>query len=520
MTAFNLFRLCTTLLSLLLVDAHRHEKQLVGATVNTTSGLIVGHASHNRSQVSEYLGIPYAQPPLGSLRFAAPKKFKSTQLLNASAFSPDCPANIGPPSTYPGLTTTGRRVYMNFVDQVNNSQSEDCLTLNIWTKASSNSSSKPVLLWIHGGRYTIPGSNSLFYRGEYLANQEDVIIVTINQRVNIFGYPGAPGETQNVGLLDHRMAIEWVRDNIKGFGGDPHRITIFGQSAGGSAVDFYSYAWKKDPIVAGLISQSGTALSLALNTPDMSAKYWYTAASFLGCGSSGDVMSCMRSRNTSEILKAIAKVPYEPTTTLYQPVFHPTVDNKTVFSDYATLSAKGEFANIPYLAGNTDYEAGFYKLAAWATNRTLTSAQWDDFILAGFTCPTGTEFGNRAKHSVPSWRYRYFGDWDNLRLYPDSRAYHGTDITMIFGTAEDVSGVPNSPAENEVSRYMMRAWAAFARDPSQGLSEIGWPEYSPDKPTLARLAYNNQTAPSFVDPSMYDAECFAMNDPSLAKGAF
>ncbi|KEQ80927.1 carboxylesterase [Aureobasidium pullulans EXF-150] len=481
MTAFNLFRLCTTLLSLLLVDAHRHEKQLVGATVNTTSGLIVGHASYNRSQVSEYLGIPYAQPPLGSLRFAAPKKFKSTQLLNASASSPDCPANIGPPSTYPGLTTTGRRVYMNFVDQVNNSQSEDCLTLNIWTKASSNSSSKPVLLWIHGGRYTIPGSNSLFYRGEYLADQEDVIIVTINQRVNIFGYPGAPGETQN-----------WVRDNIKGFGGDPHRITIFGQSAGGSAVDFYSYAWKKDPIVAGLVSQSGTALSFALNTPDMSAKYWYTAASFLGCGSSGDVMS----------------------------FFHPTVDNNTVFPDYASLSAKGEFANIPYLAGNTDYEAGFYKLAAWATNRTLTSAQWVDFILAGFTCPTGTETANRAKYGVPSWRYRNFGEWDNLRLYPDSRAYHGTDITMIFGTAEDVSGVPNSPAENEVSRYMMRAWAAFARDPSQGLSEIGWPEYSSDKPTLARLAYNNQTAPSFVDPSMYDAECLAMNDPSLAKGAF
>ncbi|KAG9959937.1 hypothetical protein KCU61_g6995, partial [Aureobasidium melanogenum] len=96
----------------------------------------------------------------------------------------------------------------------------------------------------------------------------------------------------------------------------------------------------------------------------MSAKYWYTAASYLGCGDSGNVMSCMRSKNFTDILKAAAKVPYEPTTTLYQPVFHPTVDNKTIFSDYASLSANGSFARIPYLAGNVDYEAGFYKLAA------------------------------------------------------------------------------------------------------------------------------------------------------------
>lgn len=136
--------------------------------------------------------------------------------------------------------------------------------------------------------------------------------MTINQRINIFGYPGAPGETQNLGLLDHRMVVEWVRDNIAGFGGDPHRITLFGQSAGGGAIDFYAYAWKKDPIVAGLVSQSGTALSFAISSPNMSAKYWYTAASYLGCGNSGTVMSCMRSKNFTSILKAAAKVPYEP----------------------------------------------------------------------------------------------------------------------------------------------------------------------------------------------------------------
>ncbi|KAG9663134.1 cholinesterase, partial [Aureobasidium melanogenum] len=515
-----LFRLLAALLSLNIVIAVSHNRSIVGSPVNTTSGLIIGHASKNRSKVSEYLGIPYAQPPLGQLRFAAPRNYSSINIFNASSFSPDCPANIAPPSTYPGLTASGRRVYMNFVDQVGNPQSEDCLTLNIWTKATTHERPKAVLLWIHGGRYTIPGTRSLFYQGQYLADQEDVIVVTINQRINIFGYPGAPGETQNLGLLDHRMAVEWVRDNIAGFGGDPHRITLFGQSAGGSAVDFYAYAWKEDPIVAGLVSQSGTALSFNINSPNMSAKYWYTAASYLGCGDSGNVMACMRSKNVTEVLKAAAKVPYEPTTTLYQPVFHPTIDNKTVFTDYGPLAANGSFAKIPYLAGNVDYEAGFYKLAAWATNKTLTPAQWDDFNLAGFTCPTGTELANRAKYNVPTWRYRYFGDWDNLRLYPGSRAYHGTEITMIFGTAEDVSGLPNSAAEDVVSRYMMKAWATFARDPMRGLEEMGWPKYEPGKKTLGRLAYDNMTRPSFVDPAVYDAKCPVVNDPSPAHGAF
>ncbi|KAG9514520.1 cholinesterase, partial [Aureobasidium melanogenum] len=315
----------------------RHNRSILGFLVNTTSGLIIGHVSRNRSQVSEYLGISYAQLPLGQLRFAASRKYSSTNMFSASSFSPNCPANIAAPSTYPGLTASGRRVYVNFVDQVKDPQSEGCLTLNIWTKATTNPKPKAVLLWIHGGRYTIPGTHGLLYHGQYLADQEDVIVVTINQCMNIFGYPGAPGETQNPGLLDHRMAVEWVRDNIAGFGGDPHRITLFGQRAGGGAIDFYAYAWKKDLIVAGLVSQSGTALSFAISSPNMSAKYWYTAASYLGCGDSGT------------------------------------------------------------LAGNVDYEADFYKLAAWATNKTLTPAQWDDFNLAGSACPTGTEAANRAK---------------------------------------------------------------------------------------------------------------------------
>ncbi|TKA80671.1 hypothetical protein B0A49_01620 [Cryomyces minteri] len=500
--------LCGWLLLLPLATAHRRPTN-VGATVNTTSGPVTGHPARNRTQVSEYLGIPYAQPPLGPLRFAAPQKFASAQPFNASVFSP-----------YVRSLPNGKRPTNAFLGQPGNPQSEDCLTLNVWTKATSHQRRKPVLFWIHGGRFSIPGTHNPFYQGQYLADEEDVVVVTINQRVNIFGYSGAPGEPQNVGLLDQRLAVEWVRDNIIGFGGDPKRITIFGQSAGGASVDYYSYAWTKDPIVAGLISHSGTALSFNPNMPNMSATYWYKVSSLLGCGTSGNVLGCMRSKNTTDILHAIALVPPAPSQALSQPVFHPTVDNKTVFGDYAALSSNGSFAKLPYLAGNLDYEAGFYKLSAYAANKTLTPAQWDSFNLAGFTCPTGVEAANRVKYGVPTWRYRYFGDWPNLRLYPGSGAYHGSELEMVFGTAVDVSGAPNTGAENATSRYMMKAWAAFARSPADGLEDFGWPRYDPQSQTLVRLAFNNEISASFVDPIVYDAPCPSVNNPAPAQGAF
>jgi hypothetical protein len=170
-------------------------------------------------------------------------------------------------------------------------------------------------------------------------------------RLGIFGFSGIPGYTQNAGLLDQRLAVEWVHDNIKAFGGDPNRITIFGQSAGGSSVDYYSYAWVQNPIVSGLISHSGDALSFVPNTPEQSAAFFSNVSGSLGCGdaTSGDVnavVSCVRQQTFQTILAAAAKVPPAPSPALPQPVFHPTVDNVTVFSDYAARSAAGNFAKL------------------------------------------------------------------------------------------------------------------------------------------------------------------------------
>ena len=175
-----------------------------------------------------------------------------------------------------------------------------------------------------------------------------MVVVTLNFRINIFGYPGAPGESQNLGLQDQRLAVEWVRDNIANFGGDPKKITIFGQSSGSVAVDYWSYAYQKDPIASGLISQSGNVFSFPINSPELAVKNWYNASALLGCGSKGNVMPCMRSKSFADIKAAAAKVLPPPASSQArsQPAFQPTDDNVTVFADYYERSASGAFAKI------------------------------------------------------------------------------------------------------------------------------------------------------------------------------
>ncbi|CAG8981976.1 hypothetical protein HYALB_00004842 [Hymenoscyphus albidus] len=479
----------------------------VGRPVKTSSGVVIGHVSRNRTQVSEYLGIRYAQAPVASLRFEPPLPYLSRTVFNASNYSVDCPSNPSAPVAYPNKTANFDRVFALFTGGEHKPQGEDCLKLNIWAK-SNDLKLKAVLVWFHGGRFTLGSANSPFFHGQYMADTEDVIVVTINYRINIFEFSGAPGLTQNVGLLDQRLALEWLRDNISGFGGDPTKMTIFGQSAGGVAVDYHSYAWKSDPIVAGLISHSGTAASFEPSTPAIETKHFNAASGLLGCGTGEAAVPCMKAQNITAILAAVAKVPVEATGARPPPPFQPTVDNITVFSisGYEELAKAGEFAKLPYLAGNTNNEPGFYKIGAFAQGSNLTDAQWELFELENFTCATAIETAHRAAFSVPTWRYRYFGDWSNLRLCPGSGAYHGSDIEMVLGTAQDVSLIVNSDIEEITSRYMMRAWAAFAKNPKSGSSDYGWPLYeNSSEETLVRLGYNNETTASFVSPQEYDS---------------
>ncbi|KAL1983798.1 hypothetical protein VTN96DRAFT_9884 [Rasamsonia emersonii] len=419
----------------------------------------------------------------------------------------DCYYTPSPLVAYPGATPQFDSIFEAFAAANNNTQSEDCLTLNIWSKDSSNQS-KPVLVHFYGGRWTSGTTHTPFYYGGYLADAQDIIVVTANYRMNIFGFPGIPGQPPNPGLLDQRMAVEWVRDNIKAFGGDPNRITISGQSCGSASVDYWAYAYQSDPIVAGMISHSGTVFSFPVNTPDEAAQHWYNASELLGCGSSGDVLPCMRQKSAEDIKAAAAQVKVPNTNPARKaPAFQPTIDNVTIFENYTTLSASGQFARVPYLVGNDDNEAGFYKIAAYAQGANLTEAQWQQFNYETFTCPSRQEAINHVNAGVPAWRFRYCADWDNTRLYPTSGAYHGVDMNMIFGASQDVTGLPESQPQLQLQQLMQAAWASFVSDPAQGLTKIGWPVFDPNKNTLIRLGYENQPQAAFVNPQIYDNVC-------------
>ena len=202
---------------------------------------------------------------------------------------------------FPGFTTQALEILSVFTAAAGTLRSEDCLTLNIWSKPTANSlkAEKPVLILFHGGRQSlldctdsIPeltltvgfaggNTNTPFANGQYLAESEDIVVVSVNYRLNVFGFPGAPDTDTNLGLRDQRLAAEWVRDNIAAFGGSPKKIVITGQSSGAAVVDWWSYTYKHDPIIHGLIGTSGNAFSFPMNTAQRQKENLYNLSATL-----------------------------------------------------------------------------------------------------------------------------------------------------------------------------------------------------------------------------------------------
>ncbi|KAI1909220.1 hypothetical protein LOZ65_006565 [Ophidiomyces ophidiicola] len=485
--------------------------------VHTSNGPIFGHPASAAPGVTEFLGIPYAQPPIGQLRFKPPQKLTVRRRYVAANYRKEdgaagvCLDCVFTPSrrvSFPAATPNFPRILSAFTGGLGNAQSEDCLTLNVWTK-STGARKRPVLVFFYGGRFTTGDTNTPFYAGEFFADAEDVVVVTVNYRLSIFGFPGAPGQPQNLGLRDQRFAVEWLRDNVRAFGGDPERITLFGQSSGSLSIDAYAYAYKHDPIVAGLILHSGTIFTFPLNTNQLATRHWYNASTLVGCGSEGDVFNCMMTKTADELKAAAARIPAPPNTSAArsQPVFQPVPDGEVVFNNYDQLSSQGKFARIPIIVGHTDQESAFYNISAWARGTFQTDQQWAEFVTEVFGCTSMKSADYRTRHHIPVWRYRYFGDWDNTRLFPNSRAYHGVDLHMIFGNSEAVSGDPESPEQTKLKRVMQKSWAAFAADPWRGPRDLGWPTYRKNGRTVARFGYANKHRPSFVPPRVYDATC-------------
>lgn len=182
----------------------------IGQAVKTTSGTYQGKAHKINHEVSEYLGIKFGK----ATRFSNPSPFNSSQAYEATKYGDDCPSMLS--ALPPGLGNDMASLFT----PTGNRTSEDCLNLNIWTKPQSGEKAKAVLFWLFGGGFMIGSGSTAIYDGSTLANEEDVIVVTSNYRLSVFGFPGGPGVDQNPGLVDQRLATEWVRDNIAAFGGE------------------------------------------------------------------------------------------------------------------------------------------------------------------------------------------------------------------------------------------------------------------------------------------------------------
>lgn len=319
--------------------------------IPTTSGRVSGKVDPSLPNVHQYLGIPYAVPPLGERRWEAPQLLAQPDSESqATSLPPSCLQYLDTHLPNPlfenvlefnlqGLNTTG-------------AISEDCLTLSVWTPAKTITSSEgmPVLIFIYGGGFGVGGQDVPYQiPAQWVDRAPDHIVVSFNYRLGIFGFPNAGGLLhQNLALLDTRAVVEWCRENIAAFGGDPSRMILWGQSAGSMMADYYGFAYPEDPIVTGLILNSGTAFTPFFTVNDTSRSNYTFVADHVGCAGLADdpdqQLSCMRDVDGDVINNFIAN--YSETDGFPGLAFVPVEDDALIFSNYTQRAVHGMQAKI------------------------------------------------------------------------------------------------------------------------------------------------------------------------------
>ncbi|KAH9826169.1 carboxylesterase [Teratosphaeria destructans] len=332
----------------------------------------------------------------------------------------------------------------------------------------------PVAFFMTGGAFQtggidIPGQ----IPAAWVNRTQEHIVVTINYRVNIFGFPNAAGSSSaNVGILDQRMALEWVAHNIASFGGDPKRILLWGQSAGAQSVDYHNYAFWNDPISHASFSESGTALKSTTSEDHAKTNFTFVAKS-LGCDFASNPqaeMECMQRLPFQLIEDFLGD--YNGTKAL---TFGPVADEVLIFSNYTERATKGYISPSPAIfsdAANNDVA-----LLPWpAKNETAVI----EGTLKDWVCPTAQTSILRQQAGRITYRAQYAGNFSNETPYPYLGAYHCADLMMYFGTyglnaTNATTGVTR--LERETSEAMQDRLLAFAKDPVNGLVRFEWERY-------------------------------------------
>ncbi|MBV9990924.1 MAG: carboxylesterase family protein [Alphaproteobacteria bacterium] len=441
--------------------------------------------------VASFKNIPYAAPPVGALRWRAPQPAPGWEgTRQAVNFGPICPQNRRPSIFMPKLP-----------------QSEDCLTLNVWTPKAEPGAKLPVMVWIYGGGFLEGGAAVPIYDGIDLA-KHGVVVVSLNYRLGLLGFFNHPAlktegrdESGNFGLLDQIAALQWVQQNIAHFGGDPHLVTIFGESAGGVSVNDLVAS----PLARGLflraISESGLGL-LPTQTADEAQKNSVASATKLGvAGADTAALAKLRKLSVAQILKPQGDLSTEGHV-------QPYIDGKVIPEDVSVRFAKGEIAKVDYLAGSNSNEAslapalgldpvqGLSKFgdqlpnvrAIYEANGALSDAEFGRQAFGDSLFTSGAQdfaaFVAKAGGRSHVYHFAYVADTYKGKVLGVS---HGGEIVYVFGLRGlGFLAGRASDKDKQVIALTQDYWTNFAKtgDPN-GAGLPAWPAFTPaDRETL------------------------------------
>ncbi|KAI2616833.1 alpha/beta-hydrolase [Hypoxylon sp. NC1633] len=451
-------------------------------TVETLTGAYAGLQNPDYPGVREFRNIPYAEPPVGKLRWMPPVPLKPSRKFHYSQrFPPSCPQYLTSRLSLWNSNITDFSIstgdQSHFSGEMAQTTAEDCLSLAIWTPINATLGDKlPVGLFLPGGSFRGGGLDTPYHiPAGWVNRSQKHIIVTMNYRVNIFGFPTAEGlESQNLGILDQRMALEWVYSNIEAFGGDRHRITVWGHSAGGVSADALNFAYPDEPLAAGFFLMSGVAMrTFAQGDNALKTNFTYVAKE-LGCDYPDDSaaeLECMQKVPVNLITNFVGHYGDSKKETFL--FFRPTVDNEIIFKNYTERARQGLLSKVPALISDTANEQSSLitypidNLAEGPDQADVDKGTLDDFI-----CPAWNSSNARAVNNLTTYRYLYAGNYSNLTPFSWMGAYHGADLPMIFG-CYNLTG-DATDFQQRVAESMQDYVFAFLADPENGLKNLGW----------------------------------------------
>ncbi|RXH56335.1 carboxylesterase/lipase family protein [Granulicella sibirica] len=458
--------------------------------VKTDKGKVEGSLTKD-GKVRAFRGIPFAAPPIGDLRWREPQPAaKWDGVRSTKAYGAHCVQN-------PVFED------MLFHDP---GPSEDCLTLNVWAPVGAKPGSLPVMVWVYGGGYQGGSTSENRQDGEFLA-RKDVVVVTMNYRMGIFGFfvhPELTAESPhhasgNYGLQDQAAALAWVSKNIEGFGGNPKNVTLFGESAGSFSVSALMASPLSRGLIAKGIGESGGALPGARGGWSTLKEREERDSAFAQAAYGTSKLSELRQMTTEDILRATG-----PKAMPKSPGFSPEVDGYFMPKPVEEIYAAGEQAHVPLLAGWNTNEGGKPKTTAADFREKAKTEFGDDTpkFLEVYKAGTDEEAQDSAIDlaadrfiAFGTWRwieaqvktggspvYRYHFELPNPgdRFHKvESGAFHSDEIEYVFGALDGRPEMKIRPEDRAVSELMSLYWTNFAKksDPNgPGLPK--WGAYS------------------------------------------